>query len=111
MTDLQINVALAKAMGWAELSSSEFWNTRKTGAYAETGNVWCYDFLQSPRPKVFDYRDPVVFVAICKHWRLDISHQYKWAHGDKGVFIAAGFGTIEKAAALCAIALAKRGVK
>jgi hypothetical protein len=110
MTDLEINIALAKAMGWVELSVYEWVKASKTGFIFDKHGVVCsYEGYGYSKP--FDYRDPVIFVAICKHWKLDINHLYGWVSGSKGVFINVGFGTIEKAAALCVIEMAKRGDK
>ena len=106
MNDLQINIALAKAMGWKQLSSNEFCNTRKTGVYAAINGVFCFDYGQMPRARGFDYRDPVIFVAICKRWELQIEFPYK-CYKQGGRFIVAG--SIEKAAALCVIDLVKKG--
>jgi hypothetical protein len=108
MTDLQINVNLALAMGWMPLSNFEWINLSKTGFIFDERGVFC-TYEGYGRIKPFNYRDPVIFVAICKHWRLDVSFS--------GIvfpeFEAKPFrsGTIEKAAALCVIDAVKRGVK
>ena len=101
MTDLEINIELAKAMGWDEYDIATSFHKQTVEAYDFDRGYW--------RP--FDYRDPVILVAICKHWLLEVNHAYRWVSGDAGFAINAGFGTIEKAAALCVIELAKRGVK
>lgn len=103
MNDLEINIALAQAMRWT-----------KSSRYAVM-----YGQFEVFRQKVlcnsdgtlrkFDYRDPVIFTAICKHWMLDVCFS--------GVvfpeYEAKSFRSesIEKSAALCVIDLAKRGVE
>ena len=110
MTDLQVNIALAKAMGWKFLSQIGFAGLKKTGFIVEDDEVICgYNFCLLNFK--FDYRDPVIFVAICKHWKLDVHHGYRWVAGGTNTLIDVGFGTIEKAAALCVIDAVKRGVK
>jgi hypothetical protein len=62
----------------------------------------------------FDYRDPVIFTAICKHWGLVVNFRDGFASGIDGIHIVGEWEKphfIEKAAALVAIKLAKRGVK
>lgn len=105
MTDLEINVNLARAMGWDEDDiSSSFYKQ----------NLEAYDFDKGHwRP--FDYRDPVIFVAICKRWELDcyFSKDLKTVRHTKSLPMGAFFDddSIEKAAALCVIDAVKRGMK
>lgn len=106
MTDLEINIALAKAMGWKFAKpNGSCPSMRKT----ITG-LFCWDTEKYGWRK-FDYRDPVIFVAICKHWELDVNHHYKWVSDRGGIMRDATNRGVEKAAALCAIDVAKRGVK
>lgn len=108
MNDLEINIALAKAMGWVEVSDSDYTNMRKTGfVVASDGIICAYNFCSLDFK--FDYLDPVIFVAICKRWKLLVLH-----HASQ---VRCGYANefndmcIEKAAALCVIDTVKRGVK
>jgi hypothetical protein len=103
MTDLEINIALAKAMGWGQNVDL----LRDTHAKI----IRCFDISVKAWRK-FDYRDPIIFVAICKHWKLLVNHDYHWA-SDAGLYneLASKSNSIEKAAAFCVIAAAKRGDK
>ena len=109
MTDLQVNIALAKAMGWKFLSQIGFAGLKKTGFIVEDDEVICgYNFCLLNFK--FDYRDPVIFVAICKHWKLDVIHGFSRVFEEFGTK-AYSADSIEKAAALCVIDAVKRGVK
>ena len=128
MTDLQVNIALAKAMGWKFLSQIGFAGLKKTGFIVEDDEVICgYNFCLLNFK--FDYRDPVIFVAICKHWKLDVNFHKSRVDGfvNENLFSQlayrheANISSMEKAAALVVIEhvkhqtmldkLAKRGVK
>lgn len=112
MTDLEINVALAKAMGWVEIKEERDWFYLDEECFrVYDGEVQCsyglFDGFQA-----FDYRDPVIFVAICKHWKLVVNFD-GWV---SGVFKTEVIGhwskaCIEQAAALTVIELEKRGIK
>lgn len=105
MTDLEINIALAKAMGWVEFKEKRDWFKKYKKGFRVYGEVQCsyglfYGF------QTLDYRDPVIFLAICKHWDLHV--HFGFAN------VATCYGlkkykaeSIEKAAALCAIGIAK----
>jgi hypothetical protein len=108
MSDLEINIELAKAMGWAELSPFEWIKTSKTGFIVD-GIVLC-SYQGYGYSKEFDYRDPVIFVAICKRWGLFIRHNVNMAFEEYGTKQYKA-DSIEKAAALCVIDAVKRGVK
>jgi hypothetical protein len=66
--------------------------------------------------RLFGYRDPVVFVAICKHWNLDANFHKNRVDGfvNKNVFSQLAYrheahiDSMEKAAALVVIEYAKR---
>ena len=63
--------------------------------------------------KRLDYRDPVVFVAICKHWGLVVSHSNSWdcyATVRRLNVNSHSSEYVEKAAALCVIDLVKLGI-
>lgn len=111
MTDLQINVALAKAMGW--LPSSKY--TVMHGQYQVFRKILTCN--KDGVMREFDFRDPVIFMAICKHWELNIDHKYMTvcysdSTAEATVYIRAKNGLcIEKATAICVIDAAKRGVK
>jgi hypothetical protein len=109
MTDLEINIALANAMGWVELSIYEWIKVSKTGFIFDKHGVVCgYEGYGYRKP--FDYRDPVIFVAICKHWNVSaINSQFSCYRSPTYKDFQAD--TIEKAAALCVIDAVKRGVK
>lgn len=120
MTDLDININLARAMGWVEVSEHEWlFSNKVVGFLIRDGDVICVTcstgldenggqiFLE----KKFEYRDPVIFVAICKHWELDVNHHYKWVSDRGGIMRDATNRGVEKAAALCVIDAVKRGVK
>ena len=108
-SDLQINIELAKALGWKRGDTPYVPNGHFTAVH---GVVECLDAGLDVFYKRLDYRDPVVFVAICKHWRLDTNHHTNMVVGKS---IAADYffqeDSIEKAAALCVIDLVKRGIK
>lgn len=108
MTDLEINIALAKAMGWVNLTRDEWFYSDRVGYRIYENKVQCsYGHLHGFNP--FDYRDPVIFVAICKRWEVTVCHGLSkcWLRGGFADFLGE---TIEKAAALCVIDDAKRGV-
>ena len=98
MSDLEINIALAQAMGWGKLNDLK----KDSEVFCWNGQYW----------RQFDYRDPVIFVAICKHWKLVVNF-------DGYVSGMAGFELVnqsdntcvEKSAALVVIGLANRGAK
>lgn len=96
MTDLQINTELAKAMGWGKLNDLKWDNE----VFCWNGNYW----------RGFSYLDPVIFVAICKHWNLRINHKYDWVGSDACTYTSKNI-SIEKAAALCVIDTVKLGIK
>jgi hypothetical protein len=55
MNDLQINIALAQAMGWETLSEVDFWVNDETGVYDGFKDVIvCQDLKQLRGWKVFD---------------------------------------------------------
>ncbi len=63
--------------------------------------------------KRLDYRDPVVFVAICKRWGLVVSHSNSWdcyATVRRLNVNSHSSEYVEKAAALCVIDLVKLGI-
>jgi hypothetical protein len=97
MTDLQINVALAKAMGWLDADMEP--------SYYHPDRLMCNDHKLGGY-RIFDYRDPVVFVAICKHWKLSVQHSSLVCYCQP-TFKDFSADTIEKAAALCVIDSAK----
>jgi hypothetical protein len=115
MTDLQINIALAKAMGWVEFEWEEWMDLAGNGFITNYGQVLCI-YKNSAITYKFDYRDPVIFVAICKHWNLDANFHKSRVDGfaEEGVFSRIAYrheayiDSIEKAAALVAIEYAKR---
>jgi hypothetical protein len=102
MTDLQINIALAKAMGWLPYDKQYPINSYKY----EDGYLycWCNWYWRE-----FSYCDPIIFVSICKHWDLNVQFGFQKVHSCYGVKKYEA-ETIEKAAALCVIEAAKRGV-
>lgn len=123
MTDLQINIALAKAMGWetdqlaASIDKDVYaadW-PRKDNRATVLQNRALHPLHLMPWCK-FDYRDPVIFTAICKHWGLVV---YFANRPNTGGFARASDlnnrfienDCIEKAAALCVIEAVKRGIK
>lgn len=121
MSDLDINIALAKAMGWVEVSEHEWlFSNKVVGFLIRDGDVICVTcstdldenggqiFLE----KKFDYRDPVIFVAICKHWKLVVNFD-GWVSRGIGVEVIGNWcrECIEQAAALTVIDAVKRGVK
>lgn len=99
MTDIQINIALAKAMGWRDddISTGVF----SQGLAAYDCNTGCW--------RKFDYSNPVIFVAICKHWELSVHYDQLVCYCLPTLEDFLG-DTIEKAAAMCVIETAKRGV-
>lgn len=105
MTDLQINVALAQAMGWAESSRyavmlDQYEVFRQKVLCNEDGTL-----------RKFDYRDPVIFVSICKHWNLVVNFN-GYVSGMTGFDLVSREGLdVEKAAALVVIELAERGAE
>jgi hypothetical protein len=109
MTDLEINIALAKAMGWVEFEWEEWMDLAGNGFITNDGQVLC-SYKNSAITYKFDYRNPVIFVAICKHWKLTIFHNSLHCYCAP-TLLDFNADTIEKAAALCVIAAAKRGVK
>ena len=111
MTNLQINIALAKAMGWVETTDS-WLSDASSGAFINSnGHIWCLPDSQCPhQQKPFDYRDPVIFAAICKHWKLSVFFNRLNCYCQPALKTFSA-DTIEKAAALCVIDAVKRGVK
>lgn len=113
MTDLEINIALAKAMGWVETTDS-WLSDSSSGAFINAnGYIWCLPNSEYPhQQKPFDYRDPVIFVAICKRWSLGCSF-YNGCNIVRQAVMSKFFkdDSIEKAAALCVIDAVKRGIK
>jgi hypothetical protein len=108
MTDLEINIALAKAMGWVEFEWEEWMDLAGNGFITNDGQVLC-SYKNSAITYKFDYRDPVIFVAICKHWQLDVYFSGVVYPEFEAMPFRSEF--IEKAAALCVIDAANRGVK
>ena len=107
MNRLQINIELAKALGWKEWIMPDPRNTYKI----EDERVYCWEDGAWFK---FDYRDPVVFVAICKRWGLVVSHSNSWdcyATVRRLNVNSHSSEYVEKAAALCVIDLVKRGIK
>ena len=110
MTDLQINIELAQALGW--ILSEKF--TPMHDQYdVFRGKVFCN---KDGVLRKFDYRDPFIFVAICKHWDLFLVNKEPVSHAAiffkyPRVHLEKLDVSIEKAAALCVIDAAKRGVK
>ena len=100
MTDLQTNIALAEAMGWSVFDISASLYSQSLEAYDWDKNGW----------RKFDYRDPVIFVAICKHWKLSVFFNRLNCYCQPALKTFSA-DTIEKAAALCVIDAVKRGVK
>lgn len=107
MTDLEINIALAKACGYVCKIPQGLYPSAHGECHPFEGALYCnhYDWVRK-----FDYRDPVIFVAICKHWKLSVFHRKFLCYCQPALkdFFA---DTIEKAAALCVIDAVKRGVK
>lgn len=107
MNRLQINIELAKALGWRFTSASKILPN-------EVGIKFTHVFCnKNGYLRIFDYRDPVVFVAICKHWGITTQFRQNAAvlcHDDFSVDYVPS-DSIEKAAALLVIDLVKRGVK
>jgi hypothetical protein len=65
MNHIDINYRLASAMGWGVDSrgvSNMLWNGNCVQCRPE-GNVW----------RKFDYRDPVIFAALVKRWRIYVA--------------------------------------
>jgi hypothetical protein len=113
MTDLEINIALAKAMGWVEFEWEEWVDLAGNGFITNDGQVLC-SYKNSAIIYKFDYRDPVIFVAVCKHWGLVVNFSDGYASGIDKINIVGEWEKprfIEKAVALVVIELAKRGVK
>ena len=98
MTDLQINIALAQAIGWGSLNDLK----SDVEVFCWNGQYW----------RQFDYRDPVIFVSICKRWKLRVNHSYHWV-SDDGIYNkqVSEADSVEKAAALCVIYAVKRSSK
>ena len=114
-SDLQINIALAKALGWKEWGTSLPWGIMDNGFYHASvdGVVWCkYVDENSFIERKLDYRDPVVFVAICKRWGLTVEFAKTCSQciSYKNIYYSVS-DSIEKAAVLCVIDLVKRGIK
>ena len=109
-SDLQINIELAKALGWKQHYSPLIPDGHFTTV---NGVVECLEAGIDVFYKRLDYRDPVVFVAICKHWGLEVVHSIFLAHMfNSGVYVSkTDKSSIERAAALCVIDLVKRGMK
>jgi hypothetical protein len=107
MTDLEINIALAKTMGWDDLQMDYFGNPMQILVPQHRDILYCWDMGIR---RLFDYRDPVIFVAICKHWKLTIFHNCLHCYCAPAL-LDFNADTIEKAAALCVIDAVKRGVK
>ena len=95
MTDLQINIALAQAIGWGSLNDLK----SDVEVFCWNGQYW----------RQFDYCDPIIFVAICKHWKVTVRHANRYCVAPNGIGI--WDDSIEKAAALCEIYAVKRSSK
>lgn len=123
MTDKEINIALAQACGW-----------QPSGKYAVMhGQYQVFRQILTCNKdgtlRKFDYRDPVIFAAICKHWGLVVNfHKSRVdCFVDKNEFSQLAYrheantSSMEKATAMVIIeyekrqsmldVLAKRGVK
>ena len=118
MSDLEINIALAQSMGWesdqTQTKNGRFFVAdwlRKDNRKSVLQNKLLYPVGSLPW-RQFDYRDPVIFVAICKHWQL-VANFEGWVSGVAGIDVIGTWQRycIEKAAALTVIKLAKRGAK
>ena len=109
MSDLEINIALAQSMGWKELTFTEWLNLAKSGFIQGSEEIRC-SYKGFSNGRIFDYRDPVIFVAICKHWQL-VANFEGWVSGVAGIDVIGTWqrDCIEKAAALTVIELVKRG--
>lgn len=107
-SDLQINIELAKALGWKQHYSPLIPDGHFTTV---NGVVECLETGIDVFYKRLDYRDPVVFVAICKRWKLRVLHDAGCVLIDGQYGKATYDDCIEKAAALCVIDLVKRGIK
>jgi hypothetical protein len=107
MTDLEINVELAKALGWIENPSKA--RTHTSDFFITNDTVYCWD-AKAICNRVFSYRDPVIFVAICKRWEVSAFFRRNvcYCHPDLKDYHE---DSIEKAVALCVIDAVKRGVK
>ena len=106
-SDLQINIALAKALGWKFTSASKILPNE---AGIKFTHVFCN---KNGYLRIFDYCDPVVFVAICKRWGLVVSHSNSWdcyATVRRLNVNSHSSEYVEKAAALCVIDLVKLGI-
>lgn len=105
-SDLQINIELAKALGWRFTSASKILPN-------EVGIKFTHVFCnKNGYLRIFDYREPVVFVAICKHWGLTVEFAKTCSQriSYKNIHYSVS-DSIEKAAALLVIDLVKRGIK
>lgn len=113
MTKVEINTTLAEAVGWVKYEAgSSHAQTSDYFVCAERGRtrvVKCWDTRQDEW-RTFDYKDPVVFAAICAHWGMTATRETCrcYCAPDFKVFIDP---CIEKAAALCALAAAEQGHK
>lgn len=109
MNHLQINIELAKALGWKQGNTPYVPNGHFTAVH---GVVECLDADLNVFYKNLDYRDPVVFVAICKHWGLTVEFAKTCSQciSYKNIHYSVS-DSIEKAAALCVIDLVKQGVR
>ena len=109
MTDLEINIALAKAMGWVEATAAEWFYFGFVGFRVIQNKVEC-SYGDFERNYDFDYRDPVIFVAICKHWEVSafFRRNFCYCYPDLKDYRE---DSIEKAVALCVIDAAKRCIK
>lgn len=106
MTDLQINIALAQALGWMPASKYAIMYDQ----FSVIGQlVLCNKDGVLRR---FDYRTPVLFTAICNHWQLAIDYKYMtsvYSETTPAVFIQRKDGLcVERAAALCVIDAQRR---
>ena len=111
MNHLQINIELAKALGWKQGNTPYVPNGHFTAVH---GVVECLDADLNVFYKNLDYRDPVVFVAICKHWGLSVHYSdsyYLKPLVQKRAGNSFVEESVEKAAALCVIDLVKQGVR
>lgn len=99
-SDLEINIALAEAMGWTDDDISASFISDILETYDWNRNGW----------RRFDYCDPVIFVAICKRWGLEINFLTNVIYlKDESHWYGKTDVCIERAAAFAVIDAVKRG--
>lgn len=114
MTDLQINIELARACGW--LPSSQY--AVMHGQYQVLRQILTCN--KDGTLRKFDYRNPVIFDAIIAHWFLEVDWFTEFLTNDSLVNISQPAWSViitrpaskrYEAAALVVIEIAKRGAK